>query len=230
MKRLLIISLMLALAACSTTTNIKNAATDKISAPVANSKVLLIQPDVQLSILTAAGLPESRQDWSNQGRDNLATSIKSAMEGKSHRFEILDPRDSISDRSSQLLQLHDAVGQSIIAFNYGLYQLPTKKGSFDWTLGEGAQALGRDQKADYALFITGRGSYASAGRKAVMVGMALLGVGVPLGGQSAFASLVDLHTGQVVWFNVAYAGPDDDMRSPAGAATLTTALLKGAPL
>lgn len=59
--------------------------------------------------------------------------------------------------------------------------------------------------------------------------MALLGVGMQGGGQSVFASLVDLRTGRVVWFNVANAGPAD-MRDPAGAQALTTSLLQGAPL
>jgi uncharacterized 2Fe-2S/4Fe-4S cluster protein (DUF4445 family) len=63
-----------------------------------------------------------------------------------------------------------------------------------------------------------------------MLGAAMLGVAVPLGSQQVFASLVDLRTGQVVWFNVATAGPNADMRSADGAAALTTAVLKGAPL
>jgi hypothetical protein len=229
LKRLALLAALLCLAAC-TTTAVKTAAPSAISAPVANSKVLVIEPDVQLSLLTAAGLQEARQDWSKQGHDNLSASLKQALQGKTHRFEVLDPETARDGRSGQLLRLHDAVGQSIMAFNYGAIKLPTKKGVFDWTLGDGAQVLGKAHGADYALFVTGRGSYSSAGRKALMIGAAMLGVGIPLGNQQVFASLVDLHTGQVVWFNVANAGPSADMRSPDGAEVLTQALLKGAPL
>lgn len=228
MKRIPVVALLL-LAGC-TTTSVKTAAPGLISAPAANAKVLLVKPDVQLSVLTAAGLQEARQDWSQEGRDELSASLRRALEAKAHRFEVLDPETARDGRSGQLLRLHDAVGQSIISFNYGVIKLPTKRGSFDWTLGEGAQVLGREREADYALFVTGRGSYASAGRKAVMVGAALLGVSVPLGHQQVFASLVDLRTGRVVWFNVATAGPSADMRSAEGAEELTKALLKGAPL
>jgi hypothetical protein len=63
-----------------------------------------------------------------------------------------------------------------------------------------------------------------------MVGAALLGVSVPLGQQQVFASLVDLRTGRVVWFNVAVAGPQADMRSQEGAQSLCRSLLKGVPL
>lgn len=219
----------LAMAAC-TTTEVRKAAPTAIAAPVADSKVIVVNPDVKLAVLTAAGLQEPREDWSQSARANLNTAINDALKGRAHRFEALDPQASMDGRAGQLLRLHEAVGQSILVYSYGGLRLPTKAKGFDWTLGEGAQVLGQQHQAAYALFVTGRGTYASAGRAAVMIGAAMLGVGVPMGSQQVFASLIDLHTGQVVWFNVATAGPNADIRSPAGAAALTRDLLKGAPL
>ena len=63
-----------------------------------------------------------------------------------------------------------------------------------------------------------------------MIGLAVLGVGIPLGGQQAFASLVDLRTGNVIWFNVVTAAPNEDMREPEGARLLAARLMQGAPL
>lgn len=63
-----------------------------------------------------------------------------------------------------------------------------------------------------------------------MVAMALLGQAVPTGSQRVFASLVDLKTGKIVWFNMAIAGADSDMRDVDGAKRLTSAVLKDAPL
>jgi hypothetical protein len=114
--------------------------------------------------------------------------------------------------------------------NYGFIQLPTKQGRFDWTLGEGAAALSKAYDADYALFTNGRGSYSSDGRKVAMVAMALVGQSLPTGSQRVFASLVDLKTGKIVWFNVDDAGADSDMREPGGAKRLVSAVLKDAPL
>jgi hypothetical protein len=218
----------LALAAC-TTTNTKVASTEHLSKPAPGSRVLLIEPDVSLALLTASGVQEPRADWSDSAETNLAKHIESDLKVKSHGLKTLDPDEAMGGRVGQLLRLNDTVVQSIGAFNYGLYKLPTKK-SFDWTLGEGAQELGRQYDADYALFVNGRGSYASGGRVAAMVGLSLLGVGVPLGGQSASASLVDLKTGRVVWFNVAVASPSADMREDAGADALVASLLKDIPL
>lgn len=141
----------------------------------------------------------------------------------------LDPAAVEEPRVAQLLRLNEAVGTSIQGFDYGLYKLPTKKG-FDWTLGEGAQALSQAYDADYALFTFSRGAFSSGGRKAAMVGMALVGVSLPAARQSAFVSLVELKTGRIVWYNFAVAGSDCDMRTPEGAKTFAQALLKDAPL
>lgn len=229
-RRLLALAACALLCACATTTSTRIAAPTAVAAPAIGNKVVLVQPDVQLSLLTAVGLQEARADWSQEARGNLAEAIRGQIKAKSYGVDLLDPATSMSGRNGQLIRLHDAVGQSIMAFNYGAIQLPTKKGAFDWTLGDGARELGQSHGANYALFVTARGSYSSTGRKAMMVAAAALGVGLPLGGQQAFASLVDLRTGQVVWFNVARAGPGDDMRSPEGALALAAALMKGAPL
>ncbi|MDB5420078.1 MAG: hypothetical protein JWR59_25, partial [Brevundimonas sp.] len=207
MKRIIAVMACLLVAACATTTNTKVA--DKAAPrPAAGARVIIVQPDIELSVLTASGLQEPRADWTDQGRANVATELKTATQGRQHVFRELDPAEARQGRVGQLLRLHEAVGQSIMQFNFGVVSLPTKKGTFDWTLGEGAQALGKAYDADYALFTYGRGSYSSGGRKAMMVGMALLGVSVPMGGQQMFSSLVDLKTGRVVWFNVATAGQD----------------------
>jgi hypothetical protein len=241
MKRLLALSACLAMAAC-TTTNTKLAtmpttagasATATAAAPAkpaGASKILIVQPDVQLALLTAGGLQETRADWSNQGRDNIAAELKHSLSGSNHPVRELDPNDAMSGKVGQLLRLNQAVGTSILSFSYGVVKLPTKKDGFDWTLGDGARALGEAQDADYALFVNGRGSYASGGRVAVMLLAAAGGVSVPLGGQTVFASLVDLKTGRVVWFNVARAGPSADIRTPEGAKELVGSLLKNAPL
>ena len=228
--RFILVTLACVVLAGCTVTNQRLAAQADIGAPAPNSKVLLVRPDVQLALLTASGLQEAKADWSRQGREDLTSEMKLALEHKSHLFEAFDP-DAVQDpHALQILRLHDAVGQSIMAFNYGLIHLPTKTGTFDWTLGDGAQAIGRERNADYAVFVTAHGTYASAGRKAMMMAAALVGASVPLGSQRVFASLVDLKTGRIVWFNVAVAGPDADMRTEEGAKSLVESLLKGAPL
>jgi hypothetical protein len=204
--------------------------TGQFTPPPANSRVLVVTPDVQLALLTMAGLQEPREDWSRSGRDNLSAALAAHLQNEGHVGSALDPTTAMEGRVGQIIRLHDAVGTSILAVNYAHVNLPTRRDNFEWTLGEGVRELGAAYNADYALFVTARGSYASSGRVAAMVGLAILGVGVPLGGQQAFASLVDLRTGNVIWFNVAQAAPNEDMRQPDQANAFIVRLMRDAPL
>ena len=131
------------------------------------------------------------------------------------------------------MRVNEAVIEAIIAHEYNGYagaKLATKKDDFEWTIGDGSELVGQHFGADYALFISGNGTYASGGRVAAFVVASAFGVGIPLGQQQVMASLVDLKTGQVMWVNYAVAGPGADMREDAGAQSLVESLLKDVPL
>lgn len=228
MRKWLAIAALVVLSACAMSQ--PRTFTGQFEPPPANSRVLLMTPDVSLSMLTASGLMEARADWSENSRQNLADSITAAMQTRSHTSIPLDPATAMDGRQGQIIRLHQAVGSSIVAIDYMHANIPTRRGRFDWTLGEGAQEIRQAHNADYALFVSANGSYASSGRVMVMIGMAALGASVPLGGQQAFASLVDLRTGNIIWFNVATATPNEDMRDPEGASRLAESLLRDIPL
>ena len=61
------------------------------------------------------------------------------------------------------------------------------------------------------------------------IALALLGKSLPGGLQVAYSSLVDLKTGQVVWFNL-IRKPDGDLRSPEGASITLDNLLSNFPI
>jgi hypothetical protein len=106
--------------------------------------------------------------------------------------------------------------------------LPTKEGVLDWSFADSMKPLQARTGARYALFIWIRDSYASAERKAAMVAMALLGVGLTGGAQIGYASLVDLETGKVLWFN-RLARASGDLREGKTASETIDALLAGFP-
>ena len=83
--------------------------------------------------------------------------------------------------------------------------MPTKE-KFDWSIGKKVSILKKEYKSDYALFMFIRDQYSSTERMIYNVVTALLFPGViPLGGtQTAFASLVDLKNGDIIWFNGYY--------------------------
>lgn len=224
LKTLAALGALVILAACAVTA--PQTYSGQFDHPPANSRVLVMTPNVQLAILSAAGMPEPREDWSVSGRDNLASSLATYVQGKSHTPSALDPSTAMEGHVGQIIRLHDVVGGSLMQRGF----LPTQRDRFEWTLGEGVRELGAAHNADYALFVGANGTYASAGRVAAAVGLAILGVGVPLGNQIAYASLVDLRTGNIIWFNTAIAAPGQDMRDPEGAQSLVQALMRDAPL
>ena len=90
-------------------------------------------------------------------------------------------------------------------------------------------ALLRDKYgSDYALFVFLRDSYVSAGRVAVQIFAAAFGVGISGGTQVGFASLVDLKTGDVVWFN-RLVSTSGDLRTADAAEKTISGLLENFP-
>jgi len=157
-------------------------------------------------------------------------------------LQVLERRDQLpgvsADTVADLERLHSAVGNSIALHKYLGAGLPTKrKQGLDWTLGEEAVSLGRKTGYQYALFLHAEDNIVSGGRVALQVlGIAGCFVGfcapnIGGGGQFAYASLVDLRSGEVVWFNVLQTGSQiagikfGDMRTPAGAAQMVERLL-----
>ena len=83
--------------------------------------------------------------------------------------------------------------------------------------------------ADYALYTWVRDGYASAERQATMAAIAILSLGraIPGGGQqTAYASLVDLNSGRILWFNRIQRGSGDLRDADRAEETLDTLLAK----
>jgi hypothetical protein len=131
----------------------------------------------------------------------------------------------------QLIKLHNAIGGSIMLHQYPTspLALPTKKDRFSWTMGPDTRELATSTGADYALFVHLQDSYASAGRVAVQVVMGVLFGFVPPGGtQVGYATLVELKTGEVVWFNRVLRA-SGDLRKPEPARETIDLLLSKFP-
>ena len=153
MKRLMIIVACLMMAACTTTAVRK---TEALRAPEAGARILLVEPRIQLSLLTAGGAPEPRAEWSQAAREHLQRHIQTSLSRDNHQFITGNTDDLMEGRLGQVVRLNEAVTAAIIAHEYTGYlgqKLPTKTDQFDWTVGEGAQLVGEHFKADYALFV-----------------------------------------------------------------------------
>lgn len=193
-------------------------------------RIVVMPLDVELSQLTAGGLEEPHAEWSEAALKHMRAALDT--EAKARNVTLVDfqiERGTPEDRATSLalVKLHRAVGGAVMLHQYMGLALPAKEGRFDWSLGPEVAAIARQHEADYALFLFVRDSYATAGRVAVIVVGALLGVGVPGGAQVGFASVVDLKTGDIVWFH-RLVRPHGDLRTPDAAGETVKALVSDA--
>ncbi len=200
--------------------------------PAGTARVLIMEPDVQVSQLTAGGLLEPNAQWTEQAKTSIRKALASELAESDAEMVLYEAPEfeRADDPQVQVVKMHEAVAKSILLHKYtGIYQLPTEDGKLDWSLGPGTQSLLQDYDADYGLFVYLRDSFSSGGRTALIVIGALLQVPVQGGQQFGFASLVDLRSGEVLWFNrlIRNAG---DVRDVDGAETAIDSLLEDLPL
>ncbi len=194
--------------------------------------VVLMPIDVQLSALTAGGVNVVRADWTATADRYISDALKREL--MTHNDKLLPyktPADAaIRGEHTQIIKLHGVVGSTILLYSTAPVTMPpTKSGVFDWSLGHEVSVLRESTDADYGLFIYMRDSYSTAGRAAVIVASAILGVSVSGGTQIGFATLVDLHDGNVVWFNRLF-NTTGDLRTETSASAAVNQLLKDIPL
>ena len=191
-----------------------------------HSKILLAPPDIELFEISAGGVPEPRADWTDAARKLMRAEIEQRR--GSLGVETVELDETTADEFGELLSLHAAIAQSIALHQFGGVPLPTKNGQLDWSFADAMKPLEDRTGARYGLFIWVRDGYSSASRKAAIFIAAALGVGLGGGQQSAYASLVDLDSGRVLWFNriVRQRG---DLREAGSAAETVDALLKNFP-
>jgi hypothetical protein len=191
------------------------------------AKVVLTPMDVELFSISAGGILEPQAEWTSRALDHL----KSAYQAKKDALgvEMLQLDDDGDEVVEDFNRLHGAVGNSIALHHYiRPWRLPSKDGQFDWTLGDGVDAIRAKTGANYALFTFVRDSYASSERVVTMVIGALFGFGLQGGTQIGYASLVDLRDGRVVWFNLLRRARGD-LRTPDKARETLENLLEDFP-
>ncbi len=210
--------------------------------PSGDYKLLVLRPDVTVGSLTTGGMVEPRADWTEQARRSIIDALRAQQAGRGGKMTVVEHRNEVPGVTAQELadveRLNYVVDQSIVLHKYLGETLPTKRGNgLDWTLGQDAVRLGQKSDFDYALFLHAEDQVASGGRIALgVIGLAgcFIGFCAPdVGGQQQldYASLVDLKTGEVVWFNVVQAGSQlpgikfGDLRTPEGAAQMVDRLL-----
>ena len=227
MKLAAIVPIFFTLAACATgPKNVQKL--DRLESVEENPRIVLMPPDIRYYLLTAAGTTEPDREWTDAAQENFAMAALQYANRIGADLKILR-KDNLGPEEIRYETLHSAVGLTVLTHYFGGNKLPGKQDRFDWSLGPDINAIGKNHNADYALFVHYRDYQASGGRVAFAVLAMAAGVGsIDTGSESGFASLVDLRTGDIVWFNVVKAG-SGELRNKAGAARAVEELFSEIP-
>lgn len=227
----LLVSGLMLLAGCATQQTAHQI--DRLEIVKGNPRILLMPPDIKYYLLTAGGVSEPNREWTEAARQNFLVALQEHAERIGTDLVMTDTAGSLSDDEEKYRRLHAAVGMTLQRNHFGMMPLPSKQlpeneRRFDWSLGHGISEIGQKYDADYLLFVFYRDYQASGGRIAFSILAAAAGVGVSTGYEGGFASLVDLKTGDVLWFNNVIVG-SGEMRDPDGARQAVQGLFKDMP-
>ncbi len=193
--------------------------------------IIVFRPDVQVGSMGVGGVEEANADWTSTARDKLLHEIEAQQRASGNTVIFLaeqegDKAKLVADYQALFRVVAGAVAQHKMIPGANL---PTKQDRFDWTLGPGAAQLGTLAGGDYALFVNTHDAYGTAGRKVMQIFAAgLLGVGMQAGIHVSYAALVDLKTGDLVWFNLD-GSSGGDPRTDVGAIKRMGQLFKSFP-
>ncbi|MDG6077986.1 hypothetical protein E3U23_02080 [Erythrobacter litoralis] len=214
-------------------------------------KIVVFRPDVHVGSLKVGGMDEPNAEWTEQARVNIQNQLQAQAEALNAQVSFID---ELEGENAELLTeyrgLFEAVSGSVFQHVTQGDSLDTKKvtqtyesggkprtrtvNTLDWTLGPGAAQLKEATGADYAMFVFTHDSYGDAGRKAAQaVGMlgCIIGacVVVQAGVHVGYAGLVNLETGNIVWFNTDMS-MGGDPRKEDGAQKRVGQLMEGFPM
>jgi len=202
----------------------KNASLHKSVAEKADQpmprKILLLPPDIRVHEVSAGGVVEKVDAWTETANGHAAKSVRQiGIDGR--LFEVQERADlAAADKEAldQHLALYELVAISADFSRSGPFAPWRERAqNFDYSLGPGLRDLAERGDIDAALIIIGSDYISSAGRKAQMalgvLAAALTGVAViPQGGISYVSvGVIDLRSGDLLWFST-NRGPQNDLR------------------
>ncbi len=203
---LLLLSLAGLLAACATSSSPVVVRTSSLPGEVVRplpEKLLFLPADVRVHEVFAGGMVEEVPDWSAQAKAALERSVAEQFADRGPLQVLQLPELSAAEEKliHEYLLLYEAVaGSAYLTTNFPDYGWVHKIENFDYTLGPGLRFLQEKTGAQAALFLLGTDFISTKGRVAMMTMANLVGVAMPPGSSHLQVGVVDLQTGDLLWF------------------------------
>jgi hypothetical protein len=229
---------VLLLTACATQQTAVNKSLAQQTARPLPHRVLLAPPEILVNEIAAGELVEEVREWSEKASAEAAKSVE-AYAQSTGLFEVVQP-SKLSDAQRATLEQYSAlyalVSGSAYAAQHSQFEVWRKRAAdFDYTLGPGMNGVANSANLEAIAFVVGTDYISSASRKAAMaVGFAVgMFTGAYMGPQSrpAFlsAGVVDMQTGELLWYGTEVRAGSEDLRDPKVVKSLVDDLFKTYP-
>jgi hypothetical protein len=224
------------------------AATDQAATETAPAapEAAALQPGVKRIVMlpveftvyqkSVAGI-EAVPDWTENAKFALSDASIHMLQ-QDNRFQVM-PLPEFDGETQGLLREHvelfKVIGNTVTSLlQYGGKAWAGKRTDFDYTLGDGLRFLADASGADYAFLLAGAQVAESGGAVFLELLIAAAGGYGGGGGTFVFAGIVDLHTGDVKWFNhrtgaQVFGMTGTDLRKPETAQEVVTQMFAGFP-
>jgi len=179
----------------------------------------LIPPDIKIYELTAGGLHELRDDWSEIGKENCLSSVTECLKEKNCPTECLAIDKEMEEKLEDILALYRAVSTSIHLHTYpGVAYFPEKEKNFRYSIGPLQDVL-EEFGVDSLVFVYGFDEISTGGRQALMAASIIIGAftGVYMGPRAGvtFVSVAVVDSsGDILWYDVSASSGEHDLRNP----------------
>ncbi len=226
--------LALGLTGCATTTVSTGKLHAGAPAQIASIRTTaVVPPQIVLNQLTAGGVKEQRDDWTNTARQAARETLESLRPERIVylRDTQLDP--AVQTEIAEIQALYRAVDLNLTFFGNPMVGLPTMAGRFDFSVGS-VDKVCEAAGADALLLVYGEDDYFTGDRKALaalgLVAAAFTGVYVqPSSGTEHLSAALIARDGTLLWYDSLGAGRLGDLRKPEGVRTTLENLLRSMP-
>ena len=198
-RNLTILALAAILAGCAAQSNIYHS--PDAGEPPASPTVLLLPPEVTVSLLTSGGMLKPRADWSETVADSLQESLHEYFWEAGQEFQQFEAGTATDRHHLMAKQLNTQLDAIELAILKGGATTSGLGGSRSHALGLNDIDHLRRHDTDYALIVMLSAGRGSSGRIITSMFAGLAGVSVDTARLEFRAALIDLRTGHIKWAN-----------------------------
>jgi hypothetical protein len=197
-------------------------------------KVAVLPAQITINQLTAGGVSEKRDDWTESAMTHARSILENLRPGSVIYLADLDSRPELADEIREVCALVDLIDTNFMVFGLSPMAAPTAAGRFDFSVGSIDRIL-EAAGADALLVVDGVDEIFTADRKvlaavSIIASAALTGsVVAPGSGQAHVSAALIARDGTVLWWNFVGDGMIKDLRTADGVRATLQRLLEHLP-